>query len=94
LLTPAQIDHLEQRDCDDGQECVPNENLDPAFHPTACNGTSLFGDAYTGFCVSDCADLTLLGRLTLDQGSCASNHTCVPCTNPLTGAPTGAPGCP
>jgi hypothetical protein len=94
LLTPDQIDHLEGGDCDDGQECVPNEDLDPSFHAPACSGVNLFtGDAYTGFCVSDCADLTLLGRLTLDQGTCSGHHTCVPCINPLTGSPTGAPGC-
>lgn len=33
-------------------------------------------------------------QLGISQGSCDDLHDCAPCTNPLTGQPTGAPGCP
>jgi hypothetical protein len=87
--------NLAQRDCRMAWLCVPEENLDPAFRGRACAGINrLTGSPYTGVCVSECSRLGLLGWLALDEGGCASFHRCAPCTDPLSGRPTGAPGCP
>ena len=32
--------------------------------------------------------------LGISRGNCTKGFKCAPCTNPLTGSPTGAPGCP
>ncbi len=74
--------------------CVPSENLDPSFKPTACTGQGLIGGAYTGVCLSKCLKFGFIQQLGISQGSCDNVHNCAPCTNPLTGPPTGAPGCP
>lgn len=74
--------------------CVPSENLDPKLVPTACNGQGLIGGAYTGVCLSKCLKFGFFQQLGISQGSCDDLHNCAPCTNPLTGKPTGAPGCP
>jgi hypothetical protein len=74
--------------------CVPSENLDPNFKPTACTGQGLIGGAYTGVCLSKCLSFGFIQSLGISQGSCDNLHDCAPCTNPLTGQPTGAPGCP
>jgi len=74
--------------------CVPKENLDPSFKPTACTGSGLIGGSYTGVCLSSCLDFGFIQSLGISQGSCDDLHKCAPCTNPLTGQPTGAPGCP
>jgi hypothetical protein len=74
--------------------CVPTENLDPNFKPMACTGSGLIGGSYTGVCLSDCLDFGFIQSLGISQGSCDNLHKCAPCTNPLTGQPTGAPGCP
>jgi len=74
--------------------CVPSENLDPNFKPTACTGQGLIGGSYTGVCLSKCLKFGFFQQLGISQGSCDDVHNCAPCTNPLTGQPTGAPGCP
>ncbi len=74
--------------------CVPSENLDPNFKPMACTGQGLIGGAYTGVCLSKCLKFGFFQQLGISQGSCDNVHNCAPCTNPLTGQPTGAPGCP
>ena len=38
--------------------------------------------------------LGFIQSLGIAQGSCDDLHECAPCKNPLTGQPTGAPGCP
>ena len=48
---------------------------------------------YTGVCLSKCLSFGIQG-IALAQGTCDDIHTCAPCTNPLSGKPTGAPGCP
>ena len=74
--------------------CVPTENLAPTFKPTACTGQGLIGGAYTGVCLSKCLKFGFFQQLGISQGNCDNVHNCAPCTNPLTGQPTGAPGCP
>lgn len=74
--------------------CVPSENLDANFKPPACTGQGLIGGAYTGVCLSKCLKFGFIQQLGISQGSCDNLHDCAPCTNPLTGQPTGAPGCP
>jgi hypothetical protein len=74
--------------CPAGDLCAPNDNIDPTVTPTPCaaiNGR--------GVCASDCVDFGLFGDIFLDQGNCRSDQTCVPCVDPTTGQPTGAPGC-
>ena len=73
---------------------MPSENLDPKFVPKACTGSGLIGGSYTGVCLSKCLDFGFIASLGISQGSCDDLHDCAPCTNPLTGQPTGAPGCP
>jgi len=74
--------------------CVPSENLDPNFKPMACTGQGLIGGQYTGVCLSKCLKFGFFQQLGISQGTCDDLHNCAPCTNPLTGQPTGAPGCP
>ncbi len=74
--------------------CVPDENLQATFKPPACTATALIGGNYTGVCLSKCLDFGFIQSLGIAQGSCDNLHDCAPCTNPLTGQPTGAPGCP
>jgi len=74
--------------------CLPSEMLDIAtFKPPTCTATGFLVGSYTGVCLSSCLSFGIQG-IALAQGSCDSIHTCAPCTNPLTGAATGAPGCP
>jgi hypothetical protein len=73
--------------------CVPTENLNPDFKPMACTATNLLVGQYTGVCLSDCLKFGIQG-LAISKGNCDNDHKCAPCTNPLTGQPTGAPGCP
>jgi hypothetical protein len=63
------------------------------FKPTTCTATGFLVGAYTGVCLSSCLSFGIQG-IALAQGSCDSVHTCAPCKNPLSGAATGAPGCP
>jgi hypothetical protein len=67
--------------------------LGASFSPPACSATGFLIGAYRGVCLSDCLSFGIEG-IVLGRGDCSSNHTCAPCTNPLTGEPTGAPGCP
>jgi hypothetical protein len=83
--------NLAQDSCDSTELCVPTDLLNPAFVPPACNATGLLGD-YTGVCLSNCLDFGVFG-FALDQGDCDQDFTCAPCSNPITGQPTGAPGC-
>ncbi len=81
--------------CTKGAElCVPNEMLQPNFKGPACTGSTLLTGDYTGVCLSDCLHFGFLQSLGISRGSCQQGFECAPCTNPLTGQPTGAPGCP
>jgi len=82
---------LENHQCDNATElCVPSENLDPKTVPITC-AAGLSGSR--GVCVSDCIQFSFLEAIVLGRGVCPSQHTCVPCVDPKTGQPTGAPGC-
>ncbi len=77
--------------------CVPTEMVAPGFKPVACTGDSLLtflNGGYTGVCLSKCLNFGAFSGLAISQGSCDDGHDCAPCVNPLTNAPTGAPGCP
>ncbi len=73
--------------------CVPAEMLQASFTPPACTANGFLIGTYSGVCLSDCLQFGLQG-IVLARGNCAGDHTCAPCQNPLTGQPTGAPGCP
>lgn len=74
--------------------CVPSEMLSIAtFRPPTCAATGFLVGSYAGVCLSNCLSFGIQG-LALAQGTCDGEHTCAPCTNPLTGQPSGAPGCP
>ena len=76
-----------------GDLCVPTENLSASFTPPACTASNLLSGNYSGVCLSDCLDFGIQG-LAISRGTCDDLHKCAPCKNPLTGQPTGAPGCP
>jgi hypothetical protein len=77
----------------DVELCVPSEMLAPAFKPPTCTANNLLAGNYSGVCLSDCLKFGIQG-LAISKGTCDDLHKCAPCTNPLTGQPTGAPGCP
>ena len=77
--------------------CVPTEMVAPGFKPTTCTATSLLTiltGGYSGVCLSKCLNFGFGSGLAIAQGTCDDNHDCAPCVNPVTQAPTGAPGCP
>ena len=96
VIPSALQSDLDNDKCDnkDTDLCVPDENLAATFKPPACTGQGLIGGSYTGVCLSKCLDFGFIQSLGISQGSCDDLHDCAPCTNPLTGQPTGAPGCP
>lgn len=77
-----------------GQEaesyCVPDVMQDPNFAGAACQGNMLMGE-YAGVCLPLCLNIQM--SFMLDVADCPDGYTCAPCSNPLTGEPTGAPGC-
>jgi hypothetical protein len=76
--------------------CIPKEMIAPGFKPPVCSADSLLtflSGGYTGVCLSKCLNFGAGSGLAIAQGNCDSNHDCAPCINPLTNAPTGAPGC-
>jgi hypothetical protein len=99
-IPTAQVPSAEQSDldadeCTQGQAlCVPSEMLPTTFTPMPCTGSSFLTGDYTGVCLSTCLDFGFFDSLAISQGSCDDLHECAPCSNPLTGQPTGAPGCP
>lgn len=79
----------------DVEVCVPNEFVTtPGYKGSPCNGSTFLFGGYTGVCLSDCLEFGFFQSLGISRGSCPSSNKCVPCTNPLDGSPTGAPGCP
>ncbi len=93
LVPQNEQSNLSQDVCtNQGDLCVPKEMLDPNFKPPQCTGNGFLIGQYDGVCLSNCLSFGIQG-IVLDQGTCDDTHTCAPCTNPLTGQPTGAPGC-
>ena len=94
IVPSSEQSNLGQDSCSQDALCVPGEMLNIAtFKPAACSATGFLVGAYTGVCLSSCLSFGIQG-IALAQGSCDDIHTCAPCTNPLSGQPTGAPGCP
>ena len=95
IVPSSEQKNLDQDSCKASTDsCVPSEMLNIAtFKPEACSGNGFLVGAYTGVCLSKCLSFGIQG-IVLSQGSCDDIHTCAPCTNPLSGQPTGAPGCP
>jgi hypothetical protein len=91
LIPAATQPFLSAAACSGGDLCTPNENLQATFTPEPCEDVYFSITWYTGVCLSNC--LVLPDASDLYQGSCDGLHTCVPCTDPNSGAPTGAPGC-
>ena len=71
--------------------CVPNDFLDPTWRPDPCVGSNLLSGDYEGVCLSSCLKLPF--EFTLDRSPCAEGYVCTPCIKPLSGEPSGAPGC-
>jgi hypothetical protein len=93
-IPSAEQKQLGTDDCKkDVELCVPTEMLQPTFKPPACTANNFLVGEYTGVCLSKCLKFGIQG-LAISGGNCDDLHECAPCTNPLTGKPTGAPGCP
>src|SRR5262249_22305670 len=80
------------RACDDGKSvCMPDPIIKAGgkYVPPPC--TSSVGNA-PGGCLSTCIPLLADNPHTavLGQDGCGDGELCIPCKNPLSGAPTGA----
>ncbi len=87
LVPSSEQSELEQDVCPTNAAdylCVPDEYLPDSTTPVATCTAGLLG---AGACVSKCVDISL--GIVLSQGTCPSNHDCVPCSL----APAGTPGC-
>jgi len=87
LVPSAQQSNLKQDVCPTNTAsylCVPDEYLPNSTTPVTTCTAGLLGK---GTCVSQCASIP--GGILLSQGTCPSNHLCVPCSL----APAGTPGC-
>ncbi len=95
IIPSSEQSNLSQDSCATGAGlCVPSEMLSlSTFKPATCTATGFLVGNYTGVCLSDCLSFGIQG-IALAQGTCSDEHTCAPCKNPLSGQPTGAPGCP
>ena len=88
-IPPSFQSRLAPHECDRASElCAPTDDLDPSAPPAPCAATG-----GRGVCVSNCIVLDFFEDLLLDRDSCRSDQVCVPCVDPTTGQPTGAPGC-
>ncbi len=81
-----------------GDVCAPTEDLSASFVPQACKADDsvigFFTGSYKGVCVSLCVPQDFTEGLGTGQGNCDDLHFCAPCTDPISGDPTGVPGCP
>lgn len=90
LVPDEQEENLQ--DCDGGAQCVPEEMLDEGWEGDPCYAYSFVTGEYAGVCLPECLDFGFFG-FALDRGDCPDMYMCAPCTDPLTGGSTGAPGC-
>ncbi len=89
VVPPADRGSLPQDSCMSGNLCVPLPLLaDPSHRFPMCTTGGLFGGS-RGACVPSCM-VGGLESFLLTRASCAAGELCAPCTNPLTGATTGA----
>ncbi len=88
-VPPGDRDSLPVDTCAATDLCVPSPLLaDPTYvFPTCTTGGLLGGDP--GACIPDCMTGFFTG-LFLSRSTCAAGDLCAPCTNPLTGASSGA----
>jgi hypothetical protein len=91
-LPPEALANLEQKECESAALCAPADNFEPGYVPPKCTASSLLGK-YDGVCISSCVKRDFFTQLGTAQGTCAAGSFCAPCKNPLTGGPSGAPGC-
>lgn len=88
-IPSAYQERLDNWECNKKTElCVPDDNIDINQKPVPCDA-----DGDPGVCVSDCVDIGFFEGLLIDRGSCRADQQCIPCSHPITGKPTGAPGC-
>ena len=72
--------------------CAPTVFItDPNYVPPSCLTDSIIFGGDPGACVPDCLIGGFEGLL-LGQSTCADGETCAPCTDPISGDPTGACG--
>lgn len=75
-----------------GLLCVPNVLIeDPTYVFPSCTTEGFIGGGEPGACVPDCL-VGFLEGLLLGMSTCAEGEKCAPCTDPLSGMPTGACG--
>lgn len=93
LVPPEQAASLPQDSCPKDTNdyvCAPTAFItDPSYMPDACLTESLIGGGEPGVCLPECLITGIEGAL-LGQSTCAAGWKCAPCTNPITGQPTGA----
>lgn len=90
LVPGEQRAHLGNATCSQPQSlCAPKALLDPAYAPARCTVSALGAE---GRCLQACLPeaAKLADRFTQDD--CASHQICLPCFDPMSGAPTGACG--
>ena len=98
LVPPAQQSLLGQDTCSGSTDlCAPDDLADSSFVPPTCtvwpsgDGNPPDED-FEGRCLPACLPDIAAQASRLEQGSCAANHLCAPCWDPITGADTGACG--
>ncbi len=93
MVPQSKHGNLTSKGCSTKQQlCVPDSMQDDNFKPKSCTGKLLFKYPYTGVCLPKCLKIPL--DILIWSGSCDKTDDCVPCADPTTGKPTGAPGCP
>lgn len=94
IMKPEEAKQLDKKECTDNNDvCAPSETFDPKFAPQKCRGSIPLLGGYDGVCLSTCIPRDFLAQIGTSQGNCDQNHFCAPCKAPITGEPTGAPGC-
>jgi hypothetical protein len=95
IIPEGDLQSVVKKGCSQGNRCVPDEMSDPTFQPLTCENNLVvpfIGEfPYEGVCLSKCLKIPL--DFLIWSGTCPQSHDCVPCDDPLTGKPTGAPGC-
>jgi hypothetical protein len=91
LIPPDDVEYLVKKTCQEGYLCTPNDLQDPTFVPEPCTGSILFTNPYSGVCMPKCIQIPF--DFLIWKGSCNKGYECVPCLDPLSGEPSGAPGC-
>lgn len=92
-MPPEAASGLEKKECSATTDsCVPAEETGDGFVHPKCTASALLG-AYDGVCISTCVKMDFLTQIGTARGTCSADSFCAPCTNPLTGEPSGAPDC-